>query len=266
MFCSINGETFYIYLYYMCYVIGIKIPKKQTIKIGSTVLDLDAIDIPVQSGFAYDHWPVIFKEPQEKEGSDNNTKSIIRPGLMHWELIPNWVRNEKELIESRKKYTTLNIKAETLLSNKVAQTAIHSNRCLVLASHFFEWQQIEKEKYPHCISIIESPLFYIAGVWNTWTNQNTGEEKNTFGIITTEANDLMSKIHNVKKRMPTILKEDLANSWVNENLNEVQILELAKHQLEDSKMKAHTVAKNFQQSPTPCEKVDYKIFTPQTLF
>jgi putative SOS response-associated peptidase YedK len=238
----------------MCYVIGVKIPKKQTIKIGSAVLDLDAIDIPMQSGFAYDQWPVIFKAP------------LLRPGLMHWELIPQWVHNEKELIESRKKYTTLNIKAETILSNKVAQSSIHSHRCLILASHFFEWQQIEKEKYPHCISVNDTPLFYIAGVWNTWTNQNTGEIKNSFGIITTEANGLMSKIHNVKKRMPTILNDDLANAWVNENLNEVQILEIAKHQYDDNKMSAFTVAKNFQQIENPCKKVEYKIFTPQTLF
>ena len=238
----------------MCYVIGVKIPKKQTIKLGSAVLDLDAIDIPVQSGFAYNQWPVIFRAP------------LLRPGLMHWELIPNWVRNEKELIESRKKYTTLNIKAETLLSNKVAQSTIYTNRCLVLASHFFEWQQIEKEKYPHCIAINDAPLFYIAGVWNTWTNQNTGEIKNSFGIITTEANALMSKIHNVKKRMPTILNEVLANSWVNENLNDTQLLEIAKHQFTATNMRAHTVAKHFQQSSSPCEKVDYKIFTPQSLF
>lgn len=250
----------------MCYVIGIKIPKKQTIKIGSTVLDIDAIDIPMQSGFAYDQWPVVFNEPSNNDTINTPHKSLLRPGIMHWELIPHWVRNEKELSESRKKYTTLNIKAETILSNKVAQTSIHTNRCLVLASHFFEWQQIEKEKYPHLISIKESPLFYIAGVWNTWTNQNTGEIKNSFGIITTEANGLMSKIHNVKKRMPTILEENLANTWVNENLNEAQILELAKHQMDDNKMNAYTVAKNFQQIENPCEKVEYKIFTPQTLF
>ncbi len=242
----------------MCYVIGIKIPKKQTIKIGGTALDLDAIDIPMQSGFAYEQWPVIFSE---SSSGDN-----LRPGLMHWELIPQWVRNEKELIESRKKYTTLNIKAETILSNKVAQSTIHTNRCLVLASHFFEWQQVDKEKYPHYISLNEKPIFYIAGVWNTWTNQNTGETKNSFGIITTEANGLMSKIHNVKKRMPTILEEDAANAWVNENLNDAQIVELAKHQIKDIKMNAYTVAKNFQQTENPCEKVDYKIFTPQTLF
>jgi putative SOS response-associated peptidase YedK len=76
----------------------------------------------------------------------------------------------------------------------------------------------------------------------------------------------MSKIHNVKKRMPTILEEDAANAWVNENLNDAQIVELAKHQIKDIKMNAYTVAKNFQQTENPCEKVDYKIFTPQTLF
>jgi putative SOS response-associated peptidase YedK len=250
----------------MCYVIGIKIPKKQTIKIGSTVLELDSIDLPVQSGFSYGQWPVIFREPLHQKDSSTSVNSMLRPGLMHWELIPNWVRNEKELIESRKKYTTLNIKAETLLTNKVAKSTIHTHRCLVLATHFFEWQQIEKEKYPHCISINDAPIFYIAGVWNTWTNQNTGEEKNSFGIITTEANELMCKIHHVKKRMPTILNDDLANSWVNESLNETQLVEIAKYQIADSKMRAYPIAKNFQQSATPFEKVDYKIFKPQTLF
>ncbi|MCX6332360.1 MAG: SOS response-associated peptidase family protein [Bacteroidetes bacterium] len=240
----------------MCYVIGVKIPKKETIKIGSTVLDLDAIDIPVQSGFAYQNWPVIYKE----------SSSFLRPGLMHWELIPNWARNEKELTESRKKYTTLNIKGETVLTNKVAAFSVHTNRCLVLASHFFEWQEVNKEKYPHCISVKETPLFYIAGVWNTWTNHQTGELKNSFGIITTEANGLMSKIHNVKKRMPTILNDELAKCWVNENLDEKQILEIATHSFDENKMSAYTVAKNFQQTNTPCEKVDYKIFTPQSLF
>jgi putative SOS response-associated peptidase YedK len=245
----------------MCYVIGIKIPKKQTIKIGDKVLELDALDIPVQSGFAYDQWPVIYNDP-----SGNVTQPNLRPGLMHWELIPNWARNEKELIESRKKYTTLNIKSETLLTNKVAAATIYTNRCLVLASHFFEWQELNKEKYPHCVSVNDVPIFYIAGVWNTWTNHQTGEIKNSFGIITTEANELMRKIHNVKNRMPTILNDDLANSWVNENLNEKQITEIAVTQFDTNKMSAHTVAKSFQQSNNPCEKFEYKIFTPQSLF
>ena len=261
IFSSLESEQFYCYFYPMCYVIGIKIPKKQTIKIGNKVLDLDDLDIPVQSGFAYDQWPVIFNE-----ASGNVYQPILRPGLMHWELLPNWARNEKELIESRKKYTTLNIKAETLLTNKVAAATIHTNRCLVVASHFFEWQELNKEKYPHCVSVKDAPIFYMAGVWNTWTNHQTGEIKNSFGIITTEANELMRKIHNVKNRMPTILNDDLANSWVNENLNEKQITEIGATQFDTNKMSAHTVAKSFQQSNNPCEKFEYKIFTPQSLF
>ena len=250
----------------MCYVIGIKIPKKQTIKVGDTVLDINAIDIPMQSGFAYDQWPVIFNEPSREDTINTPHKSLLRPGLMHWELIPHWVRNEKELTESRKKYTTLNIKAETILSNKVAQSTIHSNRCLVLASHFFEWQEIEKQKYPHCIQIENTPLFYIAGVWNTWTDFSTGDTKNSFAMITTEANETMRKVHNVKKRMPTILDDARANSWVNEHLNEKQIQEIASYQVESSKMKVHTIAKNFQQVKNPTAPVDYTIFTTQTLF
>jgi len=243
----------------MCYVVGIKIPKKQTIKIGDTKIDLDPIELPAQSGFSYQQWPVIFNEQQA-------SGAITRPGMMHWELIPNWVRNQKELTESRKKYTTLNIKSEGILQNKVAQALVHTNRCLVLASQFFEWQEINKEKFPHCIQVKENALFYIAGVWNTWTDHATGMSKNSFGIITTEANEFMAKIHNVKKRMPTILNEALAAAWISSGLNTNEIQTIAGTKIDSNAMQAYTVAKNFLQSTNPCEKQAYQIFTPQSLF
>jgi putative SOS response-associated peptidase YedK len=243
----------------MCYVVGIKISKKQTIKIGDTKIDLDPIELPAQSGFSYQQWPVIFTEQQA-------SGAITRPGMMHWELIPNWVRNQKELTESRKKYTTLNIKSEGILQNKVAQALVHTNRCLVLASHFFEWQEVNKEKFPHCIQVKENALFYIAGVWNTWTDHATGEQKNSFGIITTEANEFMAKIHNVKKRMPTILNEDLASAWMSSGLSTNEIQTIAGTKIDSNAMQAHTVAKNFLQANNPCEKQAYQIFTPQSLF
>ncbi|MFM6994199.1 MAG: SOS response-associated peptidase [Sediminibacterium sp.] len=243
----------------MCYVVGVKIPKKQTIIISDQTIELDPIELPAQSGFSYAQWPVIFNEQQ----AQNN---ILRPGLMHWELIPNWVRNQKELNESRKKYTTLNIKSEGILQNKVTQALVHTNRCLVLASHFFEWQEMNKEKFPHCIQLKHQDLFYMAGVWNSWTDYTTGETKNSFGIITTEANAFMAKVHNVKKRMPTILNDELAAAWVTTSLNSNDIQTIASTQINAEEMQAHTVAKNFLQSSTPCEKVNYQIFTPQSLF
>lgn len=243
----------------MCYVVGVKVPKKQTIKIGDKAIDLDPIDIPAQSGFSYQQWPVIFNEQQ-----DNSI--VMRPGAMHWELIPNWVRNQQELNESRKKYTTLNIKSEGILQNKVAQALVHTNRCLVLASHFFEWQELNKEKFPHCIQLKNRDLFYMAGVWNTWTDYSSGETKNSFGIITTEANPFMAKIHNVKKRMPTILNDELAIAWISNSLSSNEIQEIAGTKVDADSMIAHTVAKNFLQSSDPCNKIDYQIFTPQSLF
>jgi putative SOS response-associated peptidase YedK len=243
----------------MCYVVGVKIPKKQTIKIGDKKIDLDPIEIPAQSGFSYQQWPVIYNEQQ-------TTDPILRPGMMHWELIPNWVRNQKELTASRKKYTTLNIKSEGILQNKVAQAVIHTNRCLALASHFFEWQEINKTKFPHCIQVKEKAFFYIAGVWNTWTDFSSGETIHSFGMITTEANALMAKIHNVKKRMPTILNETLAAAWVSSGLTTNEIQSIAGTKIDSNAMQAHTVAKSFLQSADPCEKQAYQIFTLQTLF
>lgn len=243
----------------MCYVVGVKVPKKQTIKIGDKPIELEPIELPAQSGFSYEQWPVIYNQIK---GQDQ----FLRPGLMHWELIPNWVRNQKELNASRKKYTTLNIKSEGILQNQVARAVIHTNRCLVLASHFFEWQEINKEKIPHCIRLINQDLFFMAGVWNQWTDFSTGETKNSFAIITTEANTLMAKIHHVKKRMPTILNNELAAAWVSEQLSSNEIQTIASTRVDSDAMIAHTVSKNFLNAMDPCAKVDYQLFTPQTLF
>ena len=62
----------------MCYVIGIRVPKKHTVKVGNKDLDIDTIDIPAQSGFAYNQYPVIY--------SPNNTQALT-PTMMHLSLI-----------------------------------------------------------------------------------------------------------------------------------------------------------------------------------
>lgn len=241
----------------MCYVIGIRVPKKQTVKVGNKDLDIDMIDIPAQSGFAYNQYPVIY--------SPNNTQALT-PTMMHWELIPNWVPNQKELTESRKKYNTLNIKSETIFENKVAQAVVHLQRCLVPVSYFFEWQDIEKQKIPHCISVKETNPFFMAGVWNEWKDHTSGQIIQSFGIITTVANTFMEKIHNTKKRMPTILDTELAGAWMEPNITTNQIQEIAKHAISEDQLVAHTIKKDFLQSNDPTEPHNYTIFSSQTLF
>jgi putative SOS response-associated peptidase YedK len=54
----------------------------------------------------------------------------------------------------------------------------------------------------------------ICGLWNVWKNPINQEEIKTFTMITTEANELMSQIHNTKKRMPMILNNYEEEEWL----------------------------------------------------
>ncbi|MEO6844404.1 MAG: hypothetical protein ABI184_04465 [Ginsengibacter sp.] len=41
----------------------------------------------------------------------------------------------------------------------------------------------------------------MAGIYNTWTDQETGETVDTFAIVTPRANSLMQQVYRSKKRM-----------------------------------------------------------------
>ena len=45
-------------------------------------------------------------------------------------------------------------------------------------------------------------------------NRETGEIISTYTILTTEANALMSVIHNTKKRMPVIVSPENESEWL----------------------------------------------------
>ena len=47
-----------------------------------------------------------------------------------------------------------------------------------------------------------------------WTDKSTGEIVNTYSILTMEANELMSYVHNNRERMPVILNKDDEKYWL----------------------------------------------------
>ena len=57
-------------------------------------------------------------------------------------------------------------------------------------------------------------LFAFAGLYSQWTDSE-GTALNSYTMITTQANELMSKIHNTKQRMPIILKQEDEQHWLN---------------------------------------------------
>ena len=97
-------------------------------------------------------------------------------------------------------------------------------------------------KYPYYIQLAESDYFSLGSLYDTWINPQTGDIKNTFSIITTPANPLMEKIHNLKKRMPLILSCDDEMKWIDPALKTDQIKELIKP-FPEHKMMAYTISR-----------------------
>ena len=62
-----------------------------------------------------------------------------------------------------------------------------------------------KAKKQYEITLQDNSPFAFAGIYNIRVDKETGEIFNTYSIITTEVNELMTEIHNIKKRMPVIL-------------------------------------------------------------
>ena len=58
----------------------------------------------------------------------------------------------------------------------------------------------------------------VAGLWSEWLDKETGELVNSFTIVTTKANPLLTKIHNNPKlneaRMPVILADEDIDTWL----------------------------------------------------
>ena len=54
----------------------------------------------------------------------------------------------------------------------------------------------------------------LGGIYGNWTEKESGEELTTFSIVTTEANELMTEIHNTKHRMPIVLTKAMEKEWL----------------------------------------------------
>ncbi len=160
--------------------------------------------------------------------------------LMNWGLIPPWI---KSLADAGKIRTqTLNARSETIFDKPSFKNSILNQRCLIPADGFFEWMDVKKKKYPHYIQQKGKELFCFGGIYSSWVDKNTGEILQGFSIITTEANGMLEKIHNLKQRMPLIIAPQDYKKWMNPNLTVDEIRSMF-NPYPDAGMRNHTVSK-----------------------
>lgn len=239
----------------------------------AAVADNPILNRELQIGFDYGPSAVIRRSPQN---------SAIELVEMEWGFLPSYLNSRQQVAQFRNGYKkadgawqqpiiTLNAMSEELLKpGKIFRNAALERRCLIISSGFFDWRHefpISKKtgkplktaiKYPYHVSVKNQDYFFMAGIWQPWSDKETGEYSETFSIITTQANALMAQVHNSKKRMPTILTADLALEWLSPTLHEERISELAKFQFPTNQMEAYSVAKDFRNAHDPAQPVVYE--------
>lgn len=135
-----------------------------------------------------------------------------RISLMRWGLIPEWAGDFRQASEIRMK--TFNARSETIDTKPSFASSYRYRRCIIPVSGFYEWQHTPSGKIPWYIASSTGSILSLGGIWSGWSDSGGGEVLQTFSIVTTVANDLMSEIHNSGKRMPMILSDETTGKWL----------------------------------------------------
>jgi putative SOS response-associated peptidase YedK len=155
-------------------------------------------------------------QPVIREEKDSAEREMV---LMRWGLVPFFAKSLKEW----KSLSTINAKSETVMTSAVFRAPFQSRRCIVPADSFYEWKALDSskkpKKQPYAIQLKSGEPLAFAGLWDAW-KEPKGKDVSlhapdtwlqTFTILTTEANELMSEIHT---RMPVILRERDWARWL----------------------------------------------------
>lgn len=131
--------------------------------------------------------------------SDPDNKKVVN--LFKWGF-PNFKQQSTSIINAR---------AETLEEKPTFKKILHTQKCIVPCTGFYEWKKVNDKKVKHLIQTNDQQLFYMAGLYSTFKDKG-GNSFTAFVIITTEPNNKIAEIHN---RMPVILKRDMIDTWLN---------------------------------------------------
>jgi putative SOS response-associated peptidase YedK len=121
--------------------------------------------------------------------------------LMRWGLVPPWARDTNS--------GPINARAETITEKPMFRTALKRRRCLIPASGFFEWKEVEGRKQPYYFTRADGGLFAFGGLWED--RDDIDGVLQTCAVITTAPNRLVAEIHD---RMPVIIPKKAYAAWL----------------------------------------------------
>jgi len=143
-------------------------------------------------------------------------------------LTPSWAKKNMYVINARSEGDhnpdddPLFAGAKGILEKPMFRKAIRSQRCLVLADAVIEGPKTEKLSKPYCVYMRNGCRpFALAGIFDQWLNEITGELVHSFAILTTASNELMRRIGH--HRCPLFLHPHQEKTWLDMHtpLNEI---------------------------------------------
>ncbi len=155
------------------------------------------------SGFVHPKLPII----------TNHRPDAIE--MAQWGLIPSWTKNASAAADIANK--TLNARADTIFEKPSFRSAISQRRALLPVDGFVEWRHEDTYKQPYLVHSANGGLLTLGCIWEDWTDRSSGEVLRTFSIVTTDANRLMSYVHNNKLRMPVVIPRVQRELWLRDD-------------------------------------------------
>ena len=135
-----------------------------------------------------------------------------------WGLLPFWWKPSVKQKSFRSfQRMTFNARGETVHEKPTFRAAFKTRRCLIPWTEFFE--------HGWYFAIHDQNISAFAGLWESWTDRDSGESIETCTIVTTAANELLDKYH-PKKRMPVILDSvETCRRWLSPDTTDREPLE-----------------------------------------
>lgn len=152
--------------------------------------------------------------------------------IFRWGLIPFWSKSAS--LGSK----MINARAETLAEKSAFRNLIKAHRCIVPLDGFYEWKKENGKKIPYRVVCPGEEIYSVCGLWDHWKDTHSGQNIYSYTIITVQANNKMSSLHD---RMPAILTRDTEKVWLDETIPVMDILSLL-HPCEDSQIEYYRVS------------------------
>lgn len=162
-------------------------------------------------------------------------------GLMRWGLVPYWA--DKADVKTHAQ-NCLNARSEGLETTASYRDAWRlGQRCILLCDGFYEnrHERVGTKDIKPLYEIKrddERPIA-LGCLFSIWRDPKATDERLvTFSIITTEANELLSYVHNSARRMPLVLDEKDFGLWLSKVPYDDDRIKALIHPYPDSGLKA----------------------------